>query len=149
MNYQSVYSEIIERAKSRGLNKKLLKGYFEKHHIIPRSLNGTDDKSNLVLLTAREHFICHHLLWKIYHNKETLYALYCMSHMKRKRNGDIREIIKLSSRQIETIKHLYLKRQSEKRISEETKAKLRKAALFHHKSFYSSLKTSFYFTFLL
>jgi hypothetical protein len=31
MNYQRIYDAIVERAKSRGLNKKLLKGYFEKH----------------------------------------------------------------------------------------------------------------------
>lgn len=40
-------------------------GYFEKHHIIPKCLGGTNDFSNLVCLTAREHFICHLLLVKI------------------------------------------------------------------------------------
>lgn len=41
-------------------------GYTEKHHILPRSLGGNDDKENLVYLTAREHYICHLLLTKIY-----------------------------------------------------------------------------------
>lgn len=41
-------------------------GYVEKHHIKPRSIGGTDDPDNLVLLTPREHFICHWLLVKIY-----------------------------------------------------------------------------------
>ena len=37
-------------------------GYYETHHIIPKSLGGTDTVENLVNLTAREHFICHALL---------------------------------------------------------------------------------------
>lgn len=40
--------------------------YFENHHIKPRSLfpEFSKDKENLVLLTAKEHFICHLLLCK-------------------------------------------------------------------------------------
>lgn len=38
--------------------------YFEKHHIIPRSLGGKNTKDNLVLLTGKEHYIVHHLLSK-------------------------------------------------------------------------------------
>jgi hypothetical protein len=37
-------------------------GYREKHHIIPKCIGGTNDKSNIVTLSAREHFICHMLL---------------------------------------------------------------------------------------
>ena len=37
--------------------------YYEKHHIIPRSMGGGVG-DNLVLLTAKEHFIAHHLLTK-------------------------------------------------------------------------------------
>lgn len=33
--------------------------YYKSHHIIPYSLGGTDSFENLVLLTAREHFIFH------------------------------------------------------------------------------------------
>jgi len=40
-------------------------GYIEKHHILPKCLGGTNDASNIVRLTAREHFICHLLLVKI------------------------------------------------------------------------------------
>lgn len=40
--------------------------YGEHHHITPRSLGGTDEDENIVKLTAREHFICHWLLVKIY-----------------------------------------------------------------------------------
>ena len=61
MNYQKIYNQIIERRRIEEPN-----GYTETHHIIPRSLGGGDDKDNLVRLTAREHFICHYLLAKIY-----------------------------------------------------------------------------------
>lgn len=36
--------------------------YGEEHHIIPKSLGGSNKRENLVRLTAREHFICHWLL---------------------------------------------------------------------------------------
>lgn len=41
-----------------------LECYTEKHHIIPRSIGGKDSKENLVVLTAREHYIAHLLLTK-------------------------------------------------------------------------------------
>lgn len=37
----------------------------ERHHILPRSLGGSDDPENLVLLTPREHFVAHRLLVKM------------------------------------------------------------------------------------
>lgn len=38
--------------------------YSEKHHIIPKCLGGTNDPANVVRLSARQHFIAHHLLTK-------------------------------------------------------------------------------------
>lgn len=61
MNYSKIYNNIIEKRTTFPV-----KGYSEMHHIVPRSLGGSDDKSNIVSLTAREHFICHLLLTKIY-----------------------------------------------------------------------------------
>ena len=58
--YTKWYAQITERARNR-----ILDTYTETHHIIPRSLGGTDDINNLVELTAREHFICHWLLTKM------------------------------------------------------------------------------------
>jgi hypothetical protein len=58
--YTRWYYIIINNAKNRNFD-----GYVEKHHIIPRSLNGTDDNNNIVRLTAREHFVCHLLLTKM------------------------------------------------------------------------------------
>lgn len=67
MNYERIYHNIINNR----LNNPVLNEYTECHHILPKSLGGTDDKSNLVNLLAREHFICHLLLTKIY-KKESI-----------------------------------------------------------------------------
>jgi len=56
--YHKWYFNIVNAAKTRLTPI----GYIEKHHIIPRSLGGDNSPSNLVQLTAREHFICHLLL---------------------------------------------------------------------------------------
>lgn len=66
MDYKAIYYKIIEKAKKETENGNRLIGYYEKHHILPKSLGGNNDKENLVKLTAREHFICHWLLVKIY-----------------------------------------------------------------------------------
>lgn len=61
MNYQKLYNNIIINRQNN-----LLTGYTEKHHIIPKSLGGSNKKKNIVKLSAREHFICHLLLTKMY-----------------------------------------------------------------------------------
>lgn len=75
MNYAKHYNLLIFRAKGRTLD-----GYYEKHHIIPKCLNGPDNPENIVLLTAREHFVAHLLLVKIYPNeRKILFAARMMS----------------------------------------------------------------------
>jgi hypothetical protein len=37
-------------------------GITESHHIIPKSMGGSNSKANLVNLTPKEHYICHMLL---------------------------------------------------------------------------------------
>ena len=54
--------------------------YVEKHHIIPKSEGGDNSSDNLVNLTAREHYIAHLLLYKIYKDNKMLYALWQMTH---------------------------------------------------------------------
>jgi hypothetical protein len=79
--YSKWYSNIIESALSRGWTKSNVDFYVESHHIIPKSIDSfyEKDKSNIVCLTAREHYICHLLLVKcvhtIYKNK-MLFALH-------------------------------------------------------------------------
>lgn len=68
MNYKKIYHNIIHRALGENRSKK--DNYYENHHIIPRSLGGSDDDDNLVLLTAKEHFLCHFLLYKFTQGEE-------------------------------------------------------------------------------
>ena len=58
------YSRLYHRIIASAQNRDVPEGYYERHHITPRSLGGTDSKSNLVEVTAREHFILHYLLTK-------------------------------------------------------------------------------------
>lgn len=75
MNYKLIYDTII---KNRQLNPLSETKYGEIHHIVPVSLGGSDDKSNLIRLSAREHFICHALLAEMY-DKYT-FEWYKMNH---------------------------------------------------------------------
>lgn len=47
------------------LSKRYTSEYYEEHHIIPRSLGGTDDFDNRIKVTSRVHFLCHLLLTKM------------------------------------------------------------------------------------
>ena len=59
------YEELIDSAKPRGLDKTVLDGYYEVHHIKARCMGGEDIEDNLVLLTYKEHIIAHLLLFII------------------------------------------------------------------------------------
>lgn len=60
MNYRENYFKLIEKAK----NRKELPKVCEIHHIIPKSIGGSDDKNNLIILTLKEHYLAHYLLCK-------------------------------------------------------------------------------------
>ncbi|AKF13580.1 MobE homing endonuclease [Sinorhizobium phage phiN3] len=62
--YTHWYFSIVKSAATSD-RKKSDDQYYENHHIVPKSLGGNNAKSNLVLLTAREHFLCHWLLTKM------------------------------------------------------------------------------------
>lgn len=73
--YTNWYFGIVENAVSC-IRIKSNENLYESHHIIPKSLGGNNDKENLVLLTPREHFICHWLLTKMVHiprHKKSMY----------------------------------------------------------------------------
>jgi hypothetical protein len=97
MNYKWHYDNLIRTRKT--LNRKKYEGiYYEDHHIIMKSMGGTNDKNNKVLLTAKEHYIAHYLLWKIYNNNKTALAFFYMCNDGNKTN------IKISSRIYEEIR---------------------------------------------
>jgi hypothetical protein len=83
MDYTKIYQQLIERAQQRALSKKEaneILGYSEAHHILPRCMDGTDEIGNIAHLSAREHFIAHLLLVKIYPNDLGLInSVYMMS----------------------------------------------------------------------
>lgn len=97
--YTRIYNTIIERAKSRSLSC-----YTEKHHIIPRSLGGSDNDENLVSLTAREHLICHLLLTKITQGQYREKMLYAVQSMTMKSRTTKHRCTKINSRIYESIK---------------------------------------------
>ena len=61
MNYQAHYDRLIQRARNR-----VLDGYVERHHVLPKCMGGSDAADNLVQLTAAEHFVAHQLLCKLH-----------------------------------------------------------------------------------
>lgn len=80
MDYNKHYDRLMSRAKNR-----ILEGYGETHHIVPRCLGGSDESKNLVSLTASEHYVAHQLLVKIHPENEKL--IYAAAMMSRHPNG--------------------------------------------------------------
>lgn len=90
MDYLWHYNRLIETR----LNRRTTDYLLEKHHIIMKSMGGTDDIDNLVMLTPREHFIAHWLLWRIHRNRQTSFAFFSMCQF---RKGDRKKLIFSSS----------------------------------------------------
>ena len=112
MNYRHIYMCIVSNAqkqaklglrpKTKSQRYKFPNQYFEFHHILPKSLFPLwkDRKSNIVPLTAREHFFCHQLLTKIYPNHSTVSALWHLMYRLKYKNVKV----KISSREYEKTK---------------------------------------------
>lgn len=113
--YAKWYFQIIENVKSQQRIK--VKGdYFEKHHVIPKSLGGDNDPSNLVLLTFREHFLCHQLLCKITTGSFKRKMQHAVATMVRKSCDQHRDI---TSRHFEIAKRHRVLAQAGKRFTDE------------------------------
>ena len=96
--YSKWYWNIIEKSKKRILPFDM---YKEKHHIIPRSLGGSNLTENLIELTAKEHFICHLLLIKMVNGKDRYRMVYAAMQMTMINK---RDRYKISSRMYEILK---------------------------------------------
>lgn len=99
--------------------KAVREGYTEKHHILPKSLGGEDSGRNLTNLTAREHFICHWLLTKIYPTGQEHWKMINAFRMMRAENlKQQRYKTKITARAYENLKKEYSKLQSERNRGE-------------------------------
>jgi hypothetical protein len=123
--YTSYYNSIINNAKHRSID-----GYYETHHIVPKSLGGSNLKENLVKLTAREHFVCHLLLTKMYEGdakNKMIHAAWAMATLE----NNSQQRYKITSKIYESLRIKYANLKSEtlkgkpgRKHSEETKKKL-------------------------
>ena len=142
--YTNWYNSIITNAQ-----KRIIVGYVEKHHIIPKSIGGQDNASNIVALTAKEHFICHLLLTKMttdQFRRKLIHAAWGMCNLKGpgqsryKVSSKIYEELKIKN--AEALSKLYTGVKNTKKSnpgtkngffgklhSEETKEKIRQARL--------------------
>jgi len=113
------YNVLINKAKNRQIPND---SYFEKHHIIPRSLGGDNSSDNIIKLTAKEHYLAHRFLVRFttdnYHYK-MLYALDSMGMKSRNTENRWRMPARIYEQN--------RKRLSEIGHSEETKQKIGKA----------------------
>lgn len=92
MDYDAHYNNLMAKARRR----VQVEDYSEKHHVIPKCMGGDNSLENIVILTAREHFIAHWLLTKKFPREWKLYfALFQMT----KSNGQHRRVV--TSRQFE------------------------------------------------
>ena len=92
MNYKKNYEDYIRYVKTldRKKEKRSRNGiinenyiYYERHHIEPTCLGGPDTEDNTVFLTAREHFLAHYLLTKVYpNNNKIIFAFMIFSMQK-------------------------------------------------------------------
>jgi hypothetical protein len=95
MDYKKIYDNFMQdrlNKKPERLTLKKKGEYFEGHHIIPKSKGGTGNSyrpknnENIVLLTAREHFLAHWILWRIYRDRSTALAFHKMMSTNKNQN---------------------------------------------------------------
>lgn len=108
--YEKWYASITSRGQIRQIDS-----YTEKHHILPESLGGLNSPENLTVLTAREHFICHWLLTKIYKEGEAHWKmLNAIRIMRAENKNQQRYTTKITSRVYSNLKEEYSHLQSER-----------------------------------
>ena len=84
MDYKKHYDFLISTRKSRLLLDTV---YYERHHILPKCLGGSDEEDNLVYLTPEEHYTAHLLLARIHNIDKLWYACQMMSTNLPRRNN--------------------------------------------------------------
>lgn len=79
MDYEKQYQQLI--AKHGHADKPDDDQYYERHHVLPKSLGGSNDDENLVYLSGKAHFIAHYLLFKVHGVGPMSTAFWAMSVM--------------------------------------------------------------------
>lgn len=98
--------------------------YHERHHILPKCMDGSDEDDNLIDLFAREHFEAHRLLALENPDISKLTrAWWMMSHMNKSNQRNQRRY-KISADEYEEVKIAFSSAIKGKKASEETKRKL-------------------------
>jgi hypothetical protein len=83
--------------------------YTEKHHIVPKSfakdlsILNINDPNNIVSLTAKEHYVCHLLLARMFNGKFKRKMSYAIHRLSYSNNGNKQEVY-VSSRHYELLK---------------------------------------------
>lgn len=100
MDYSKQYALLVESRKN--MNRKFVTGCgYEKHHIIPKALGGSNTKDNIVVLTPREHCLAHMLLAKMYSGEARAKMCYALIALAKLRNKNRKA---LTSRQYEVLR---------------------------------------------
>ena len=91
MNYSSIYQSIVDKYGCQST------GIVERHHILPRSMGGTDSSDNIVEVSPRVHYILHLLLYKMTEGndrKKMWYAVWNMSNQGKVKTGSMYQFIR-------------------------------------------------------
>lgn len=124
--YYKWYCNIIRKSNDRKFKRN---AGLARHHIIPRSFDGSYDKTNIAILTEREHFVCHVLLVKmlkpsVYRNK-MLTALNMMRTNNRYFNSRLYEKHREEFKQSRREYYANLSREQKQELSDNRKKLLR------------------------
>lgn len=82
MDYVRLYAAVVQKGAAR-----VIDGYCERHHILPRSMGGSNAPDNIAVLTGREHFLAHWLLFKIHGTPDCARAFRLMLDARKIRRG--------------------------------------------------------------
>ena len=103
--YAKWYKALIEKARNR--SDKFI--YGERHHIVPFCISRSNAKSNIVMLTGREHFIAHMLLIKSVEPRFKSQMIYAIRKMMCTGKGQNRVV---SSRTFEQARRFFAEQKS-------------------------------------
>lgn len=121
IKYRKLYIKLIERCEY--MTKEELSGYNERHHIIPKCMNGSDTEDNIIVVPVRYHIMLHILLTEIFpDDKKILLASSIMLYGNEERRESIEK--HFSTRTVARLRENASKAKIGREISEETRKKL-------------------------